>query len=306
MTWTNWRPIHLRLGSEGSTVGGYRFTLAGQEILSDSPLGAVLAQDRVVRVPEPDWGPRPVAPELSQPPEASTLGHGFVAGRQRDLLSWGDEDQRTIRISALGTFSLTSEGVFRHPPDPPDRESSQASGSSEELQQAALGPLLILVLASRGIFCLHCSAVAVGGRTSLFLGESGAGKSTLGAALGDAGWERVADDLLPVEIVDGRLVAWTDFPQLKTPLRPTQACLPIERLYLLDEDSKIRIETLSESEAALALAANTAAARLFPRALLARHLAAMTDWAHRAAVKRLTYPRCFEALPEVARVLAAT
>ena len=81
------------------------------------------------------------------------------------------------------------------------------------------GRVLNLVLARRGLLCLHGSAVAIHGRASVFLGDSGAGKSTLAAALLARGCSLLADDRsvlteegagFQVQREAGRLRLWPD------------------------------------------------------------------------------------------------
>ena len=304
MTSTSPRRIRLRLFPPAGGAGGYEFTLAGHSILSDSPFDTVLPRDRVTAIPGLSLDPAPLPPEPAEPAEPFSSFRGFVAGRRRRIRCRDDEGHLIVEIPSIGTFSVDGNGFLRHLPPGGGAADGGLGGSPAELQQAALGPLLILVLALRGLFCLHCSAVAADDGACLFLGESGAGKSTLGRALGRAGWERLADDLLPLELVDGTLVAWTDFPQLKEPLGPRRRRVPVAGFYVLAEGPQVGMGDLGSAEAALALAANTAAARLFPKQLLARHLTAMAAWSRRAPIRRLTYPRRFEALPEVARALA--
>ena len=102
------------------------------------------------------------------------------------------------------------------PVDP--RESYRLAQPVDE--EVFLGPALLLALALRATFTLHASAIAYAGRAVLFAGDSGAGKSTLAAALAriqSRGATRLADDIVPVSIRGGRLVAWSDYPQLKLP-----------------------------------------------------------------------------------------
>jgi hypothetical protein len=66
------------------------------------------------------------------------------------------------------------------------------------LREFLIGPALAIVLHQRGYLVLHGSAVLIGARATLILGETGWGKSTLGAALDQAGCPLIADDLLPI------------------------------------------------------------------------------------------------------------
>jgi hypothetical protein len=62
------------------------------------------------------------------------------------------------------------------------------------------GTLYAAIAALNGLFPLHASAVAHGGRVYAFSGPAGAGKSTLVAALGVAGFAQFCDDTLILDI----------------------------------------------------------------------------------------------------------
>jgi hypothetical protein len=51
---------------------------------------------------------------------------------------------------------------------------------------------------------VHASAVEVEGRAIMFTGVSGAGKSTLANAFLRRGYRFLSDDIVPIEVVDGR------------------------------------------------------------------------------------------------------
>jgi hypothetical protein len=70
--------------------------------------------------------------------------------------------------------------------------------SDHLISQPLLGIVMSVLLERRGTLCLHASAVDIGGRAALFLGDKGAGKSTLLSALVQAGHTPLTDDLVAV------------------------------------------------------------------------------------------------------------
>jgi hypothetical protein len=70
-------------------------------------------------------------------------------------------------------------------------------------------------LASGRRFCIHASAVAIGGAAVAFLGRTGSGKSTLAAAFGLDGASIVTDDCLLLSRSHSRLIAVPTYPSLR-------------------------------------------------------------------------------------------
>ena len=73
------------------------------------------------------------------------------------------------------------------------------SGNLPFARQCVIGPGLGTVLHRRGRLVLHGSAVDVGGRAVVLLGQKGAGKSTTAAALVARGHALLTDDLVVVD-----------------------------------------------------------------------------------------------------------
>ena len=71
-------------------------------------------------------------------------------------------------------------------------------------RQCVVGPGLGVVLHRRGRLVLHGSAVEVGGRAMVLLGQKGAGKSTTAAALLARGHALLTDDLVVIDFDEGR------------------------------------------------------------------------------------------------------
>lgn len=66
----------------------------------------------------------------------------------------------------------------------------------EDTAAYLLGPIMGTVLRTRGVMCLHGSAVAINNRAVAFVGVSGSGKSTTAAAFARLGYAVLSDDIL--------------------------------------------------------------------------------------------------------------
>lgn len=229
---------------------------------------------------------------------------GWVGGGLRGVKVYTHEAGTRLEIDGAGGYFISRAG--------------QTIGKENTLgeltrldYEVLIGSAFTLALAMRGVWSLHASAAIYQGNLVVFLGESGQGKSTLAGYLNEAGWERVADDVLPVKNLPGGLAAFPRYPQLKLdegsqPWRHLPEQLPIRSLCLLQPAaSRIppAITPLAAGETAMALLARTAGTRLFDAELLKQHLAFCTETAPRVAGFRLTYPHSIEALPAVKELL---
>ena len=79
-----------------------------------------------------------------------------------------------------------------------------------------LGPVLILNLAMNRVFCLHSSAFIMNNTAYILMANSGTGKSTIARYINEqTAAQRIADDILPLKIINNTLIILPDFPQLK-------------------------------------------------------------------------------------------
>ena len=235
-------------------------------------------------------------------------GTGWLGGHQRPLTCWSGSHGYRIHVAGMGEFAIDPEGRCIEQID-------AAAGASPDLAvELLLGPVLTVALALRSVWCLHASAVVVNGGAVAFLGDSGAGKSTLAGYLGlqnHSGWQRIADDVLPVELGKESAVALPHFPQLKLPVNEQvgEDCpqrLPLEAIYVIEaSDHAVGVSwhPLDNKMATLALLSHTVAARLFDANLLRRHLSFCVEVAACVPVRRLVYPHRLESLSAVQTLL---
>jgi len=163
--------------------------------------GLTISSDVVLPELEPAT---PAAPDLEIAvtpidfPEAAQAATAFRFEPAWQYLSW----------QAVGTFLIS--GGNRIDVDP-------AAGVDDPLLAfPLLGPVLALALHQRGLFVLHASAIAVSGKSVVFLGDKGAGKSTTAGAMIRAGHRLLTDDVVALDLSDpGQPMLLPGFPQLK-------------------------------------------------------------------------------------------
>jgi hypothetical protein len=96
-----------------------------------------------------------------------------------------------------------------------------------------VGSAFALLLRLRGAACVHASAVSIGGRAVAVAGPSGSGKSTIAAALVRRGATLIAEDLLPLTMRDGLILAIPSYagirlwPEAVAMLMHSREALPV-------------------------------------------------------------------------------
>lgn len=238
----------------------------------------------------------------------------FFPGERLTATGWVADGERQITVSAqpwgiqmdvqgCGAYFLSADGL---------RLGGQDGSASPFDREVLLGPLIVLAMALRRTWCLHASAAIFDGKATAFLGDSGEGKSTLAAFLAASpGWTRLADDILPLTVGREGLTAWAHFPQLKLaadaqPGAALPEALPLQRVCLLAPEppgAQPALQPLTASEALQTFLRHTAGTRLFPAALLQRHLDDGAAAAKGAAFFSLAYPHRLDALPLVRALL---
>jgi hypothetical protein len=201
-----------------------------------------------------------------------------------------------------------------------------------------LGPVMALLLYLRGHFVLHASAMAIGGRGAVFVGDRTAGKSTTAAALVAAGHRLLADDVVAIDVSERtapRILP--GFPQLKLdknvaipkidelttslpPALPNFAKLqhrlvggfphtPVspERVYILSRGKSAAETPLAPPQALAALMRFSYVTRFGPAVLDGPHAAAhferCASLAGAARVFQLTVPDRIDRLGEMVRLV---
>ena len=161
----------------------------------------------------------------------------------------------------------------------PRRAEAERGELSAILRSLEYEVVMLLVEARPDLFWLHASAVANAAGGVLFLGPWGHGKSTLAAHLYARDWAYLADDLVPLDpLQGGRLLPFPQTPRLRrgdqgqqmsrqllrqlpkadTPLRPEGVCreaAPVRALIFprYEAGTPSRLEPCSPAAATLGL-----------------------------------------------------
>lgn len=231
-------------------------------------------------------------------------GPGLVGGVVRRVVRHRTETGFILEVEGVGSTAVDLDSGLAY------RLSDAGVRPSAVDAEVLFGPVLVILLATRGIFCLHASAARLDRRAVAFLGPSGAGKSTLARdAPRASGWERVGDDILPVALSGSGADALPRFPQIKLPEEAQWGRRRPERVRIRSAYSvrtrppehgrEVLVSPADARDAMLHLVSFTIASRLFDRALTERHLAFCDALTRRVRVRELSYPRSLEALPAV-------
>lgn len=252
--------------------------------------------------------------------------------------TWGDPDSPTtlffqeqsgFRISVPGVaeflISRTGEVESR-------ASDAEAAGLWRVFYEQQIEPLL---LSLRGSQVFHGGAIAVGGQAVAFLAPSGRGKSTLTTAFARRGHPFLSDDCLLLDMAGAqvhanphanyvrlwedsaaalgrgaaayvagspkpRLAAGSSFPHCDRPL-------PLARVYLLGEGGvdAPRIQMVSPSQQLIGWAANAFVLDLKNPDVLRRNLVAGARLVQEVPMRRLDYPRRYDALDSVVDAVLA-
>ena len=203
-----------------------------------------------------------------------------------------------------------------------------------------VGPVLGFVMRLRGIVPLHASAVVVGSRAVLFVGDAGAGKSTTAAAFAARGYPVLSDDVVRiVEREDDvlacpshpRLTVWPESaealfgsPDALPTLTPTYSKryleiegryryqstpAPIEVIYVLGERAAtphaLFVRTLTLQAALMALVRNTYCNYLLDAPMRAREFDLLSRVVQRISVREVTFGEGIEYLSDACEMLTA-
>jgi len=198
------------------------------------------------------------------------------------------------------------------------------------------GLVMSFILQNRGIFTLHASAIDYGGKAIAFLGSNRYGKSTLAFYFAQKGHPLITDDVLPIIETSGCLLAYPGSPsvnlwsQTLDQLAPTHppistagapmgkhryaieslnllqcsSGVPLHRIYFLQLKNpngadSVQIDPVPGAQAVIDLLIQTRANTMIGVPAQQKLLKIYSRLLSQALIRRLTYARGFEYLPQI-------
>jgi hypothetical protein len=315
-------------GCEAEVASRYRYCAYGLVIVSDTPLA----------LPEYSHGGLGEVECHSAP--ASVFR---TATRGEDFRPRPDSWYRYAVLHDGSTYvSWDTVGEFLVAADGRRITCRRIDASSvESFQVYMLGQALSFALVRQRFEPLHATAVVVDGQAVAFLGDNAFGKSSLAACFVAAGHPLLTDDLLIVRESSHRLLAYPGPPRIKlfpkiarrffghtansvrmngdtekliVPLDEHRRCdspVALKAIYSLAaprdacRTRDVSVETLSSRDAFVALLKGTFNRRLVTSQRLERQFGFIASLSDLISVKKLTYPRTIERLPELRRAVLA-
>lgn len=248
---------------------------------------------------------------------------------------YSNDETIILHFAAIADFYLWTDRIICHP---------LSSDNAFMIEICFLGIVLACWFELQGIVALHASATVINGRAVAFLSSNKGGKTSLAAALMQQGYPLLTDDILLVDLQDGRAVGRSGYPQMR--MWPEQAALffgegqdfpvvhpnldkrripidfetsgffqsgrfPLHHCYIPEryepENSySITIDPVSPIEAVLTLAGYSFLYWLVDAmGLQAKRLQTFTQIIQSVGISRLIYPSGVEHLPAVCQAVVA-
>jgi hypothetical protein len=171
-----------------------------------------------------------------------------------------------------------------------------------------LGPVLILNLALNNTFCLHASAFMIKDKAFILMADSGTGKSTIAEYMNQKSESlRLADDILPLKIIDGKLTLLPSFPQLKLTADKQYKGDAIVKetilLFAIKSEDETKLTSIDVFNSIKFLIKHSVATKLFAKNELQNHLTLCHQASTLVKSYRLNYQHSSESLNQLYNLL---
>jgi len=181
-------------------------------------------------------------------------------------------DETVLSIIGVGTFIIQyGHEIVIYP---------ALQADLRRIRRYIIGTAMAILLYQRGNLVLHASSVNFNGQAIAFLGFSGTGKSSIAAALHTHGYGVLTDDVSVIKLIDEKPIVVPGFPQIKLSLESAEASgcdidasmlldnvddkygyrlnhgftntpLPLQRIYVLEENLSAGIELITQQTAVI-------------------------------------------------------
>ena len=271
-------------------------------------------------------------PSIGRVSASRSLSKRVATNAGADLLVYEDEHGMTLMLEEAMEFSIEERGRrigFRLRP----------GMALDQVRPALYGLVLSFVLHYKGITNVHASAAVADGRALALLAESGTGKSTIAAALAEAGYPLLTDDVLALRQSRQGFEAQPGYPRISLSQASAQAILgrpafgetkgkdgktavpvgqgwgtfcgktvPLGALFVLRRGANAPVTTqrLSKADAVGALLEHTHAIAFMPQAMIQHSLGFIANLTASTPVWSLSYPSGFRHVGQVVSVIADT
>lgn len=172
-----------------------------------------------------------------------------------------------------------------------------------------MGPVFILQLAKNKTFCLHASSFIIDDTCFILMADSGTGKSTIAKYIQDSQiGSRIADDIIPVNIVKDEINVLPNFPQLKLKRDDqyigSNICQKTVLLFTQISKSETCVNSLKHFAAIKKLIKHSVATKLFADIELKNHLAFCHNLSRIAQSYQLNYQHSQKGLEQLQEILS--
>lgn len=198
------------------------------------------------------------------------------------------------------------------------------------LRALILGPAMGILLHQRGRLVLHASAININRGAVAFMGHNGAGKSTTTFSFMNSGYPLVADDILSLEFIEGVPYVFPGLPRIKLwpasleimnnelesfPIHSEsrkRSCrvdnffdhvLPLKHIYIIENNKKTFLETISKQEALIELLRNSYCANIFQNSDQTTNLGDYAKLVNTVSIKKLNMEKNLDKVPEMVRIV---
>lgn len=171
-----------------------------------------------------------------------------------------------------------------------------------------MGPVFILQLAQNKVFCLHASAFVIASTCYVLMADSGTGKSTIARYIHQNKiGNRIADDIVPIKIINDKITLLPNFPQLKLSQEQQylgeNICQNTVLLFAQKSNTKTKLLKIGNFVTLKKLIKHSVASKLFSDNELRNHLQFCHITSEKTQAYQLNYQHSNNSLKNLQKML---